>query len=272
MDISSTKIKKIDPSVVPPFTTEYFPYPEEQSTVSKYWKDKFETDAGKNWDIFYKTHTTNFFKDRHWICREFPELQEQEHQKLKILEIGCGVGNTTLPVMKALPNAEFFSFDFARTAIKLLKSNPLYEPGRCNAFVLDVVSQEIPVGKNEINFVFIIFVLSAISPEHYPCIMQKIYEVLAPGGIILFRDYGKGDMAETRFEHSTKTKKIDDNFYVRKDGTRAYYFTTEELKEVFPENKFKTLQNEYIQKEVKNNKQGLKMDRRWIQAKFQKTI
>lgn len=32
-----------------------------------------------------------------------------------------------------------------------------------------------------------------------------------------------GDLAEERFEKSGK--KISDNFFVRKDGTRAYYFS-----------------------------------------------
>lgn len=40
------------------------------------WKllDKYEKQANKYWDQFYTYHSTNFFKDRHWIEREFPEL------------------------------------------------------------------------------------------------------------------------------------------------------------------------------------------------------
>ena len=29
----------------------------------------------KNWDKFYKLNKTNFFKDRHYILREFEELK-----------------------------------------------------------------------------------------------------------------------------------------------------------------------------------------------------
>jgi tRNAThr (cytosine32-N3)-methyltransferase len=47
---------------------------------------------------------------------------------------------------------------------------------------------------------------------------------LKPGGLFLIRDYAKGDMAEIRFDAGRK--KISDNFFVRKDGTRAYYSTT----------------------------------------------
>ena len=42
--------------------------------VSTFKQNKLESEAQKNWDLFYKRNTTNFFKDRHWITREFPEL------------------------------------------------------------------------------------------------------------------------------------------------------------------------------------------------------
>lgn len=43
--------------------------------VSDFKQQKLEMDAKKNWDLFYKRNTTNFFKDRHWTTREFEELK-----------------------------------------------------------------------------------------------------------------------------------------------------------------------------------------------------
>lgn len=42
--------------------------------VSEFKQNKLEAEAKKNWDLFYKRNETNFFKDRHWISREFTEL------------------------------------------------------------------------------------------------------------------------------------------------------------------------------------------------------
>ena len=42
--------------------------------VSDFKRNKLEAEAKRNWDLFYKRNQTNFFKDRHWITREFPEL------------------------------------------------------------------------------------------------------------------------------------------------------------------------------------------------------
>lgn len=43
--------------------------------VSDFKQIKLEKEAQKNWDLFYKRNTTNFFKDRHWTTREFEELK-----------------------------------------------------------------------------------------------------------------------------------------------------------------------------------------------------
>lgn len=51
-------------------------------------------------------------------------------------------------------------------------------------------------------------------------------QVLKPGGSLLFRDYGLYDHAMLRFGRGHK---ISDSFYVRQDGTRAYYFSEGEL-------------------------------------------
>lgn len=47
---------------------------DDSRVVSDFKQNKLEKEAQKNWDLFYKRNTTNFFKDRHWTTAEFKEL------------------------------------------------------------------------------------------------------------------------------------------------------------------------------------------------------
>ncbi|KAK2492027.1 hypothetical protein MC885_021281, partial [Smutsia gigantea] len=207
---------------------------------------KYESEASKYWDTFYKIHKNKFFKDRNWLLREFPEilpvdekiqekvkefswdhvkanaancfsrmhcltmpeqknhykksagsadgqskagsdfsnLDAKEHRKgpvktelfpgsnatFRILEVGCGVGNSVFPILNTLQNSpESFLYccDFASEAVELVKLHLSYRAGQCCAFVHDVCddSSPYPFPDGILDVILLVFVLSSIHPD-----------------------------------------------------------------------------------------------------------
>ncbi|XP_001379965.1 tRNA N(3)-methylcytidine methyltransferase METTL6 isoform X1 [Monodelphis domestica] len=242
--------------------------------VSAFKQAKLEKEAQKNWDLFYKRNSTNFFKDRHWTTREFEELRacrEFDDQKLTILEAGCGVGNCLFPLLEEDLNIFAYACDFSPRAIDYVKQNSLYDTSRCKAFHCDLTQDDLleHVPAASIDVVTLIFVLSAIHPDKMHLVLQNVYKVLKPGKCVLFRDYGLNDHAMLRFKAANR---LGENFYVRQDGTRAYFFTDVFLAQLFQAAGFEEVVNEYVLRETVNKKEGLCVPRVFLQSKFRKPL
>ncbi|XP_075403311.1 tRNA N(3)-cytidine methyltransferase METTL6 isoform X2 [Tenrec ecaudatus] len=199
----------------------------DQALVSDFKQQKLEKEAQKNWDLFYKRNSTNFFKDRHWTTREFEELRSCRDK------------------------------------------NPSYDSERCKVFQCDLTADDLleHVPAESVDAVLLIFVLSAIHPDKMHRVLHNVYQVLKPGKCVLFRDYGLYDHAMLRFKAGSK---LGENFYVRQDGTRSYFFTDEFLARLFADTGYEEVVNEYVFRETVNKKEGLCVPRVFLQSKFRK--
>ncbi|XP_028927928.1 mRNA N(3)-methylcytidine methyltransferase METTL8 isoform X3 [Ornithorhynchus anatinus] len=305
----------------------------ENSAVRVQWEDqvKYENEASKYWNDFYKTHKNKFFKDRNWLIREFPEIIpteqqiEEEEKKIprnhvntngadhfskvpppaipmeernsckivsrdgvvhshskagsvgafqcaeesrkenvktglfpgssatfKILEVGCGAGNSVFPILNILnktPGTFLYCCDFASGAVELIKSHSSYSPAQCSAFVHDVCDDGLPYPFPDgiLDVILLVFVLSSIHPDRMQGVVNRLSKLLKPGGMVLFRDYGRYDQTQLRF----------------KKGEVHSMFSLAGLDEV---------QNLVDRRLQVNRKRQVKMHRVWVQSKFQKPL
>ncbi|XP_077977996.1 tRNA N(3)-cytidine methyltransferase METTL6-like [Glandiceps talaboti] len=240
----------------------------DSNTVSEFKQNKLEKESKKNWDLFYKRNSTNFYKDRHWTTREFEELKTDNEKKI-LLEVGCGVGNALFPLLEESPSLFIYACDFSPRAVQFVKDNAYYDASRIQVFQCDLTMDPLckTIPDCNVDIVTMLFVLSAIHPDKMSNVIKNIYTIVKPGGIVLFRDYGLYDHAMLRFAPGHK---LADNFYVRQDGTRAYYFSEEKLCKLFTDAGFDVVINEYVLRETVNKKEGLCVPRVFIQGKFVK--
>ena len=147
---------------------------------------KYDQQASQFWDTFYSQHNTKFFKDRHWLFTELPELSGADQvpttdeikelpdfpgrsADFRILEVGCGVGNTVFPLLEAACARDRFIYccDFSSKAIDIVKNNSNYDVEKCHAFVSDISSTEdnFPFPESSLDIILLIFVMSALKPE-----------------------------------------------------------------------------------------------------------
>ena len=192
----------------------------------------------------------------------------------------CQVGNAVLPLLELNPCLKVHAVDFARSAVDILRGHPLVAAsgGRLEAHVHDVVADcvtAVPgVTVGSIDAVLCMFVLSAIAPEAQGAVLAKLAMALRRGGTLFVRDYGRYDEAQLRFK---KGAKLSEHFYVRQDGTCAYYFVLEELLVLAESLRdgdgrplLQRIQDDckYIHRQYANRGQQKARRRVWIQAKL----
>ncbi|XP_068936146.1 tRNA N(3)-methylcytidine methyltransferase METTL8, mitochondrial isoform X5 [Petaurus breviceps papuanus] len=253
------------------------------------WKDspilqvKYESQASKYWNNFYKIHKNKFFKDRNWLLREFPEIlpvglqtteekrkMSWDHVKTNATDSFSKIDCSAMPNgVESCKNDSVGDFAYSQSEIRSGDSqHPKKKRGEAAKTDLFPGSHAtfriLEVGCGAGNSVFPI--LNALKMQG---VVNRLSKLLKPGGMLLFRDHGRYDLTQLRFK---KGCCLSENFYVRGDGTRAYFFTKGEVHNMFHQAGLDEKQNLVDQRLQVNRKEKVKMHRVWVQGKFQKPL
>ncbi|KVI06241.1 methyltransferase-like protein 6 isoform X2 [Cynara cardunculus var. scolymus] len=120
-----------------------------------------------------------------------------------------------------------------------------------------------------VDYVTLIFTLSAVPLHRMSTAVAACFSVLKPGGLLFFRDYGLYDMTMLRFEPD---QRVGFREYKRSDGTRSYFFSLDSARDLFLGAGFTELELEYCCVKSVNRRKQKMMRRVWVHGKFQKPM
>ena len=262
------------------------------------------TDDPHAWERFYLTHSKDgakghdvgAFKDRHYLRKVFGELCDadaraspetfrspltpetlrnvDEANAVDVLELGCGVGNSVYPLLRANLDMRVVAVDCSPTAVAALRANPEFDSRRVRAHVVDASasgSMRECVEDDSMDAVTAVFFLSALTENGLRHATEEIARVLRPNGVFLFRDYARGDVKSDASSQFVPGERVDGDgkVYRRPDGTLAVFFDADDLNAAF---RSVGLEGacEIVTHSVTNRKLGVTIDREFVQGRFVK--
>ncbi|KAH0573696.1 Methyltransferase-like protein [Spironucleus salmonicida] len=107
--------------------------------------------------------------------------------QISLLDVGCGTGSTSIPLLEKNGAVKVTAFDFSETAINWLKKREFYDEERILGLVDDAVTCQI----GQFDYAVLIFVLSAI-PDVKGC-LRNMKTQLKINGVLFITDYSNLD-------------------------------------------------------------------------------
>ena len=232
----------------------------------------------RHWENFHQMHSTaQFFKERRYLVKAFPELLDA--QVTNVLEVGCGTGSTAVALLRAREGAEIIpaihvtGVDFSEKAVALASENvdAAGFTARFSSHHCDICTSPPPPPPSSdgmYDAALMIFTLSAIAPESAVSALRNVGAAMRDGSRIFLRDYAQYDLAMLRFKGAAVI--VPGELYRRSDGTLARFMTLDSLKDLVrkagPE--FEWNDGQYLCIKLENRKTGQKMHRVFIEARL----
>ena len=240
------------------------------------------------WESSYKTHaeqSSHLFEERRYLLQAFPSLSSGE---LQVLEVGCGNGSSTTPILSGNPKARVHATDPSETAVEITRT-VCENLGVADRLTTEVQSADGPLGgalHGHFDAALLVFTLSAVPRPGDVALFNRVASALRPGGVLLFRDYGNYDLRMLRDVASasgapqTKSKppgseahqkkadaltstRVGEREFIRPGGYFRRYYALEDLHNLVASAGVQLAVEElrYLCVRVANARRGLSMDR-----------
>lgn len=114
-----------------------------------------------------------------WLKKNAPDLKPK-----RILDLGCGMGHSLLPVAAAFPDAEVIAIDVAAPLLRFAHARAK-SMGINNITFVQANAEHVPETDGSFDFVFTTMFLHETSNTAIRNIINETYRLLRPGGLCM---------------------------------------------------------------------------------------
>ncbi|AYF26736.1 methyltransferase type 12 [Micromonospora tulbaghiae] len=121
------------------------------------------------------------------VVNNYLKTVHKDFRPRRILEIGCGVGNSTLPYVDAYPEAEVYGIDVGAALLR-------YAHGRAESLGRKVHfaqrnGEDTGFPSGHFDLVVSHILLHEMPPEAVRAVLRECHRLLAPGGMMIHADF-----------------------------------------------------------------------------------
>ncbi|GAB3893372.1 class I SAM-dependent methyltransferase [Spirosoma agri] len=133
-----------------------------------------------------------------WLTANYPDFKPK-----RILDIGCGVGHNTLPLAIMYPEATVIGLDVSAPMLRYGHARSV-SLGVTNVQFIQANGEELPFEDDSFDWVQSTMVLHETSISAMQTIIQELYRVLSPNGLMLHIEQAQYTPGTSLFDEFTQ--------------------------------------------------------------------